>query len=98
MLPPRWSTSGNGSIGSPTRLRELRLPRVSPHTDLLARYNHAKMVILFSYHQDVKDWYFGKLSALREISLALEGDYQFYYMGKYSVLVFACTEFLLRML
>ncbi|KAL8721528.1 MAG: hypothetical protein Q9225_001827 [Loekoesia sp. 1 TL-2023] len=32
------------------------------------------------YHQDVKDWYFGKLSALREISLAVEGDYQFYYM------------------
>ncbi|KAL8841617.1 MAG: hypothetical protein Q9170_000831 [Blastenia crenularia] len=32
------------------------------------------------YHQDVKEWYFGKLSALREISLALEGGYQHYYM------------------
>lgn len=35
------------------------------------------------YHEDVKDWIFGKLSALREISLALEGDYQYYYMGYY---------------
>lgn len=35
------------------------------------------------YHEDVKDWIFGKLSALREISLALEGDYQYYYMGRH---------------
>ncbi|KAI4188857.1 MAG: hypothetical protein L6R41_001878 [Letrouitia leprolyta] len=35
------------------------------------------------YHQDVKDWYFGKLSALREIALAVEGGYRFYYMGFY---------------
>ncbi|KAL8738128.1 MAG: hypothetical protein Q9181_001034 [Wetmoreana brouardii] len=35
------------------------------------------------YHQDVKDWYFGKLSALREISLAIEGNYRYYYMGYY---------------
>lgn len=35
------------------------------------------------YHQDVKDWYFGKLSALREIALAVEGGYQYYYMGFY---------------
>ncbi|KAL8672758.1 MAG: hypothetical protein Q9168_002784 [Polycauliona sp. 1 TL-2023] len=32
------------------------------------------------YHQDVKEWYFGKLSALREISLAIEGGYKYYYM------------------
>ncbi|KAL8698956.1 MAG: hypothetical protein Q9201_006285 [Fulgogasparrea decipioides] len=35
------------------------------------------------YHQDVKDWYLGKLSALREISLAIEGNYRYYYMGYY---------------
>ncbi|KAL8734700.1 MAG: hypothetical protein Q9166_001356 [cf. Caloplaca sp. 2 TL-2023] len=35
------------------------------------------------YHQDVKDWYFGKLSALREISLAVEGGHKYYYMGYY---------------
>lgn len=35
------------------------------------------------YHEDVNDWNFGKISALREISLALEGDYQYYYMGWY---------------
>ncbi|KAL8943370.1 MAG: hypothetical protein Q9211_001009 [Gyalolechia sp. 1 TL-2023] len=35
------------------------------------------------YHHDVKDWYFGKLSALREIVLAIEGGYQYYYMGFY---------------
>ncbi|KAL8904597.1 MAG: hypothetical protein Q9207_003152 [Kuettlingeria erythrocarpa] len=36
--------------------------------------------LLPGYHQDVKDWYFGKLSALREIDLAVEGSYKFYYM------------------
>ncbi|KAI4170367.1 MAG: hypothetical protein LQ343_004989 [Gyalolechia ehrenbergii] len=35
------------------------------------------------YHPDVKDWYFGKLSALREIALAVEGGYHYYYMGFY---------------
>ncbi|KAL8890678.1 MAG: hypothetical protein Q9205_000935 [Flavoplaca limonia] len=35
------------------------------------------------YHQDVKEWYFGKLSAMREISLAIEGGYNYYYMGFY---------------
>lgn len=31
---------------------------------------------------DVKDWDFGKMSALREIDLALQGGYRYYYMGK----------------
>ncbi|KAL8695170.1 MAG: hypothetical protein Q9218_000338 [Villophora microphyllina] len=35
------------------------------------------------YHQDVQEWSFGKLSALREISLAIEGNHQYYYMGYY---------------
>ena len=33
------------------------------------------------YHQDVNEWNFGKLSALREIQLAKEEDYGYYYMG-----------------
>lgn len=41
------------------------------------------MLIKLRYHTDVNDWNFGKLSALREISLALEGSYRYYYMGKY---------------
>lgn len=34
-----------------------------------------------SYHEDVHDWNFGKLSALREIALSLEDGYRYYYMG-----------------
>ncbi|KAL9001369.1 MAG: hypothetical protein Q9169_000260 [Polycauliona sp. 2 TL-2023] len=41
------------------------------------------------YHQDVKEWYFGKLSAMREISLAIEGGYNYYYMGFY---IHSCTK------
>jgi len=33
------------------------------------------------YHEDVHDWNFGKLSALREIALSLENGYRYYYMG-----------------
>ncbi|KAL8698381.1 MAG: hypothetical protein Q9224_001875 [Gallowayella concinna] len=36
--------------------------------------------VYLMYHQDVQDWYFGKLSALREISLAIQGGYKYYYM------------------
>ena len=36
----------------------------------------------FRYHEDVQEWNFGKLSALREIALALEDGHQYYYMGK----------------
>ncbi|KAL8953893.1 MAG: hypothetical protein Q9222_000267 [Ikaeria aurantiellina] len=41
------------------------------------------------YHRDVQDWYFGKLSALREISMALEGGYRYYYMGFY---IHSCSK------
>ena len=37
-----------------------------------------------SYHEDVKDWKFGKLSAVREIQLAIEGGYAYYYMGTFT--------------
>ncbi|SLM35879.1 Arginine-tRNA-protein transferase, C-terminal [Lasallia pustulata] len=35
------------------------------------------------YHTSVIDWNFGKLSALQEIALTIEGGYRFYYMGFY---------------
>ena len=34
-----------------------------------------------SYDPDFDEWQLGKLSALREIALALEGQYRYYYMG-----------------
>jgi len=36
-----------------------------------------------SYDPDMGEWEFGKLSALREIALALEGPYKYYYMGTF---------------
>lgn len=44
---------------------------------------HAVSGVYFLYHSDYEKWSFGKLSALREASLALEQGYQFYYMGYY---------------
>ena len=35
------------------------------------------------YHEDFKDWEFGKLSAVREIMLAREGGHGYHYMGFY---------------
>ncbi|KAK5175034.1 Arginyl-tRNA--protein transferase 1 [Saxophila tyrrhenica] len=37
--------------------------------------------VYFIYHSDFEAWSFGKLSALRETALALEGGYEMYYMG-----------------
>ncbi|KAL2040979.1 hypothetical protein N7G274_006437 [Stereocaulon virgatum] len=44
---------------------------------------HCVSSVYLIYHEDVNDWNFGKLSALREIALALEGGYKYYYMGYY---------------
>lgn len=38
-----------------------------------------------SYDPDFSDWEFGKLSALREIAFTLEGAYQYYYMGTFTI-------------
>lgn len=43
----------------------------------------AVSAVYFIYHQDFEQWSFGKLSAMRETALALEHDYQYYYMGYY---------------
>lgn len=44
---------------------------------------HCVSSVYLIYHQDVQAWNFGKLSALREIDLAVEGGYGYYYMGYY---------------
>ncbi|KAM0719537.1 hypothetical protein Q7P37_003667 [Cladosporium fusiforme] len=44
---------------------------------------HAVSGVYFLYHRDFEKWSLGKLSALRETALALEGGYQYYYMGYY---------------
>lgn len=41
------------------------------------------------YHSDFEKWQFGKLSALREAALTLEGGYEYYYMGYY---IHSCTK------
>lgn len=42
---------------------------------------HAVSGVYFVYHNDFERWSFGKVSALREAALALEGGHDFYYMG-----------------
>jgi arginine-tRNA-protein transferase len=37
-----------------------------------------------SYDPEYEVWELGKLSALREIALAVEGQHRYYYMGLYS--------------
>jgi arginine-tRNA-protein transferase len=44
---------------------------------------HAVSGVYFLYHRDFEKWSLGKLSALRETALALEGGYEYYYMGYY---------------
>lgn len=44
---------------------------------------HAVSGVYFMYHEDFEKWSFGKLSAMHEAALALEGGYEFYYMGFY---------------
>ena len=44
---------------------------------------HAVSGVYFIYHQEFEKWSFGKLSALREAALTLEGGYEYYYMGYY---------------
>ena len=44
---------------------------------------HCVSGVYMVYHSDFEQWQFGKLSALREAALALEGGYEYYYMGYY---------------
>ncbi|KAF2655918.1 hypothetical protein K491DRAFT_704316 [Lophiostoma macrostomum CBS 122681] len=44
---------------------------------------HCVSGVYFIYHSDFEKWSFGKLSAMHETALALEGGYDYYYMGYY---------------
>ncbi|KAK6435997.1 Arginyl-tRNA--protein transferase 1 [Oleoguttula sp. CCFEE 5521] len=44
---------------------------------------HAVSGVYFIYHRDFEKWSLGKLSALRELALAMEERYEYYYMGYY---------------
>jgi arginyl-tRNA---protein transferase len=50
---------------------------------------HCVSGVYFLYHQDFEKWGLGKLSALREASLAIEGGYGYYYMGFY---IHSCSK------
>jgi arginine-tRNA-protein transferase len=50
---------------------------------------HCVSGVYFLYHSDFEQWHLGKLSALREAALALEGGYGYYYMGYY---IQSCTK------
>ncbi|EMD96300.1 hypothetical protein COCC4DRAFT_184710 [Bipolaris maydis ATCC 48331] len=50
---------------------------------------HCVSGVYMLYHSDFAEWQFGKLSALREAALALEGGYEYYYMGYY---IHTCTK------
>lgn len=47
-----------------------------------------------SYDPEYHHWDFGKMSALREICLAMEGKYEYYYMG--TLKHYFCTHSLMR--
>jgi arginine-tRNA-protein transferase len=50
---------------------------------------HCVSGVYLIYHSDFEKWSFGKLSAMREIAFAIEGGYQYYYMGYY---IHSCTK------
>lgn len=50
---------------------------------------HCVSGVYMLYHSDFEQWQFGKLSALREAALTLEGGYKYYYMGFY---IHSCTK------
>ncbi|KAH7398650.1 arginine-tRNA-protein transferase 1 [Phaeosphaeria sp. MPI-PUGE-AT-0046c] len=50
---------------------------------------HCVSGVYFLYHSDFEQWHFGKLSAMRETVLTLQGGYQYYYMGYY---IHSCTK------
>lgn len=80
MLSLEWPPDRVRCFGSFAELRELGVSNVN-----FARLESNETVLTGiepSYHSDFIDWNFGKLSAMREIYLAIEGGYRYYYMGK----------------
>jgi arginine-tRNA-protein transferase len=54
---------------------------------------HCVSGVYFVYHSDFEQWSFGKISAMREATLALEAGYQYYYMGYY---IHSCAKMLYK--
>lgn len=81
MLPFGRTIGSNGSIGSSSQLCEFRVFDVSPAARPARSGKKAYHRLKPRYHNDVNDWDFGKLSALREIELAFQNGRKFYYMG-----------------
>lgn len=79
-LTPRTTPSGQalGSYHQPYRLNGTLIALAV--LDLLP---HAVSGVYFIYAPEYEKWSLGKLSALREIALAAEGGYGYYYMGYY---------------
>lgn len=50
---------------------------------------HAVSSVYLFYDPDYQEWDWGKISALWEIALAMEGGYEYYYMGYY---IHSCTK------
>lgn len=79
MLSLEWPFDRARCLGSFAELRELGVPNVSyacsESSETMLTGNEPR------YHSDFVDWNFGKLSVMREINLAIEGGYHYYYMG-----------------
>lgn len=79
MLSLEWPFDRAWCRGSYAELRELSVPNVSKarseSNETMLTGNESR------YHSDFIDWNFGKLSVMREINLAIEGGYRYYYMG-----------------
>ncbi|KAH8730354.1 arginine-tRNA-protein transferase 1, partial [Phaeosphaeriaceae sp. PMI808] len=50
---------------------------------------HAVSAVYFIYDPALEQWGLGKLSAMREAALALQGGYEYYYMGFY---IYSCAK------
>jgi hypothetical protein len=83
VLPFGWKVDRGRRARSFAPWRQLCLSLVSPQA--------SKAGCLFvdaninSYDPDFEEWQLGKLSTLREIALAFEGQYKWYYMGQHHI-------------
>lgn len=78
---PKHTSSDGREIGSYHQCYRLNGRLIA--MGVLDLLDHAVSAVYFIYHNDFERWSFGKLSAMREAALALEGGYKYYYMGFY---------------
>lgn len=76
-----------GENGKPMRLGSYhqcyRLDGKLVAVGVLDLLPHCVSAVYFFYHEDIHEYNPGKLGALREIALALEGGYRYWYSGYY---------------